>query len=364
MATPSTTTQAYRDAMTQGVKLAREKRYALAADAFAQACAFAPQAASAWRALGDMRFALGDWAGSNQAHLRSVEAPADPRISEARAAVEAAKFDRTYALLSERLAATPTDITALSLMVEVALRTGSAADTLGLLDRVLERAPGFEAAWPQLARVLQHMPPTEAFDTVRRRRAERPDIWGYRPLEAWMLERSGDYEAAHSALVAMLAERPDEPALTVLLGHIQRTLGNTEQAIATYRKAIAIRPDAAEPWWAMSDIKTYRFSDVDLAQVATLAEQSESSTERVFANFALGRVHELAGDYGESFRRYALGNELKRAAGSFDRTTIDLDRAKAADLFTPDFFAARKGWGVRRRIRSSSSACPALARRW
>jgi tetratricopeptide (TPR) repeat protein len=349
LAHPQSIADAFREAVTRGAALAREGNHEAAAAAFAQACDLMPQSASAWRALGDMRFALGDWARSNEAHLRSIECPPDARLAAALAATGEGQFAQAYTLLRERLAATPTDIAALSAMADLALRTGQAADAAGLLDRALERAPGFGRAWLQLATALDQLSAADALTTIQRQRQKRPDIWGYRTLEAGMLERTGDYDGALAMLEAMLAERPDDAGAMLLLGHVLRTLGRTSDAVAAYRRAAALQPASGEAWWALADIKSFRFTGADVEALARLRDQCAAPLDRAHAEFALGRAYELRGDHANAFAHYAEGNQIKRATITHDPAAMNRDLERMSAVFTPEFYAARHGWGCQAR---------------
>jgi hypothetical protein len=62
--------------------------------------------------------------------------------------------------------------------------------------------------------------------------------------------------------------------------------------------------------------------------------------------FALGKALEDAAEYAESFRQYAEGNRLRRAASSYDAAKITGLVQRSRATFTREFFADRAGWGA------------------
>src|SRR6202012_4689923 len=97
------------------------------------------------------------------------------------------------------------------------------------------------------------------------------------------------------------------------IGHAQKTLGQTAQAIESYRRAAELRPDFGDAYWSLANLKTYRFPPGDLARMQNAVEVGGGSlVDRYHLFFAIGKALEDEGRFEESFRYYQLGNELKR----------------------------------------------------
>ncbi|MFN3311813.1 MAG: hypothetical protein ACK40R_08945, partial [Thermomonas sp.] len=83
---------------------------------------------------------------------------------------------------------------------------------------------------------------------------------------------------------------------------------------ADYRAALAVRPDHGVVWFSLANLKTYRFSEEDMARMRAAAAQPDiSEMDLVYLNFALGKAHEDVGAYGDSWRCSAQGAALRRA---------------------------------------------------
>ena len=57
---------------------------------------------------------------------------------------------------------------------------------------------------------------------------------------------------------------PRNSALWKTMGDALKTVGQTEEAVAALRKAIAVRPAYGEAWWTLANFKSVRFSDRDI----------------------------------------------------------------------------------------------------
>lgn len=333
--------------MTAGFAHARARRFREASEAFGQACRLDPRVTQAWCALGDARHAAGDAAGGDAAHMRAVQASAnDPQLAQAAKALAEGRADAAYPILTARLKAEPSNAAALRMMAAIGRRVGRLHEALGMLARAIELAPGFEAAWRDLAEALHMASPAEALAEVDRQLARQPDSLGYRNLRAAMLERNGRFEAALAAFQAILAERPDEAGAWLAAGHLQKTLGRVSEAVAAYRQAAQLRPGSGQPWWALADMKSFRFEAADVAAMtAGLARRDVSPDDRILLEFALGRALETAGDAARSFAHYAEGNRLRRAQVRHDPDELDRERQAAERMFTPALFVERAGAG-------------------
>src|SRR5439155_3983895 len=102
--------------------------------------------------------------------------------------------------------------------------------------------------------------------------------------------------------------------LHLSLGHSLKTRGRRTPAIEAYKLAIAARPKFGDAYWSLANLKTYTFSDAEIAQLeASEADPSTDDLDRYHLCFALGKAHEDRAEHARSFRYYERGNALKRA---------------------------------------------------
>ena len=164
--------------------------------------------------------------------------------------------------------------------------------------------------------------------------------------EADLLGKLGDHDGEIALLRNLTERHPDMASLWISIANAQKTLGRTGDAVATLRHAIAIAPDTGKPWWLLSDFKSFRFTDHDVATMEAMLKHGIPATELVPLHFALAKANEDRGEAQAAFDHYATGNAL-RAATIDPRGAVltpKVDRAIA--LFTGDFLTARAGQGA------------------
>ena len=128
--------------------------------------------------------------------------------------------------------------------------------------------------------------------------------------------------------------------------HTLKTAGRQQEAIDDYRRSISLAPSLGEAYWSLANLKTFRFSDTDVATMRQQLERADLSTEdRFHLHFALGKALEDQSEYAASFDHYKQGNELRRAVIHYDPADNSDQVRRSKSLLTAEFFAARSGFG-------------------
>lgn len=308
----------------------------------------APDHPEAWRALGDQLGLLGDSTGSDAAYARHIKASVrNPRLLEAAAALCEDRLAVAERLLRAFLKAQPTDVTAIRMLAEVGTRLGRLDDAEKLLRRCLQLAPGFAEARHNYAIVLHRQnKPVEAvaeLEVLLRNDSRNPN---YRALKAAALGRIGDYEQAIEIYERLLREYPDQHKAWMSYGHALKTIGRTAEAVAAYRRSIALMPNLGEAYWSLANLKTFRFTaDDKLAMEAQLARGDLEEEDRVHLNFALGKALEDEGAFAAAFCAYERGNALRKRVSRYQAGEITQMVERSTRLFTSGFFSERTGFG-------------------
>ncbi|HEY8122268.1 MAG TPA: sulfotransferase [Myxococcota bacterium] len=331
-----------------GIALGAADRGEAAVAALERAVALEPALPDAWRALADHRSALGDDAGADAAYAQHIKhATRDPRLLEAGAALCENKLPVAEALLRAHLKRKPTDVPAIRMFAEVAARLSRYGDAEKLLTRCLELAPSFAPARMQLAFVLHRAGKSEpALEQTEHLLRSDPRNPAYRNLKAGILTRLGEVEQAAELYAGVLAQYDGHPKVWMSYGHALKSAGRTPEAIVAYRRALALAPQLGEVWFSLSNLKTFRFRDAEVAEMERqLALPGLGLEDRFHLQFALGKAHEDAQRFEASFAHYEQGNALRRGVIHYDPrdTTAHVKRAKA--VFTADFFAECAGAG-------------------
>jgi tetratricopeptide (TPR) repeat protein len=221
-----------------------------------------------------------------------------------------------------------------------------------LLEAVLERAPNYVAARHDYATVLlgRHKYP-QALAELDKLLAVDPANRQYRTLYATATVGLGEHARAVALYQDLLREAPPASPgtadLHLSIAHSLKTLGRGADAIDEYRAAARARADFGDAYWSLANLKTYRFTDAELATMrAAEAGPLTRLIDRCHLCFALGKAHEDRGEYAESWRYYERGNELKRAESRYRPEVIELNTARQKAVCTRDFFGQRLGFGV------------------
>jgi tetratricopeptide (TPR) repeat protein len=316
--------------------------------AFDRASALEPRLSEAWRGLSENLDLLGDSVGAEKALARQLRASTrDPLLMEAATALSDNKLGEAERLLRERLKKDSGDIAAIRMLAETGARLGRYADAEGLLTRCVELAPNFAAARHNLATMLYRQNKNlEALAQIEMLTAKDGRHPGYANLYAAILARMGEYDRAIAVCERMLADYPNQPKGWMSYGHALKTVGRQADSVAAYRRALAQAPTLGEAWWSLANLKTVKFDAADVAAMTeALDAPAISDDDRLHLLYALGKAHEDAGLWDQSFARYAAGAAIRKQQLEYDPEENASDTARTRAVFTPAFLAARAGQG-------------------
>jgi tetratricopeptide (TPR) repeat protein len=286
---------------------------------------------------------------AEQWEMRAIEAAAnDPDLVESAQAIRAERWADAERRLRRYLDERPDDPAALNMLAQVAAQSGALEAAERLLRDSLRLAPGFVAALLKLGEVLLRLQrPKEAaaaYEAVLTRKADHVRA---KAALASVRARIGDYGSAGALYGELLERQPESPGLWMSYGHIMKTTGRLEEAVAAYRRAAAVDPRFGEAWWSLANLKTVQLREDDLAAIeAALASPDLDDKAAVNLHFALGKGLEDQGGFEAAFRHYSDGNRIRRATLGNDPDALTREVDGSVDLFTPSFFAERSGQGA------------------
>lgn len=278
----------------------------------------------------------------------SIEAALrNPNLIAAAVALSENRLEDAEPLLRGHLRDAPTDVAAIRMMAELAVRVGRLKDSEALLRRVLELTPDFGAARANLATLLyQQNRFPEALEHLNAVLAEGGDNPVQQNLKAAALGRIGGYEEALALYQELTARFPDHAKLWMSYGHILKTVGKQAESVAAYRHALAVEPTLGEVWWSLANLKTTSFSDHDVeAMEAALTSASLGTEDEFHLHFALGKAMEEQTDHDAAFAHYAKANALRSAELKYDPQSVSKQVDKIIAQCTPAFLQARAGQG-------------------
>ena len=315
----------------------------------ARAMAMNGGVANGWRALADELTRAGEDDLAGRAYVNHVTASAkDPALIEAAVALNDGRIGVAERQLKSYLTKHPTDVAAIRMLAELAARLGRYRDSEILLVRALELAPDFRAARHNLAIVqLRQGKSLETLQNTEALLKAAPKDPSYRTIHATALVRHGEFDRAIKTYANLLAEHPKQPKAWMSYGHALKTVGKSQDAIGAYQKSIALKPSLGEAWWSLANLKTFRFSDDDIATMEREnAREDISDEDRVHLAFALGKALEDKGDYSRSFAHYDRANTLRQTQIGYDEEEMAGRLAEIGAYFSSAIFAAHAGQGA------------------
>lgn len=307
-----------------------------------------PEHPEAWRVLADHLLATGETEAGDAAYTRHIQCSTrNPNLQRAAAAMIEDDMPVAERLLKTHLSEVPTDVPAIRMLAEVAVRCGRDDDAMKLVERCLELAPSFHAARYNYAVLLhRHNDSESALTEIERLMEVNPNSPSYRNLYAVILSRVGEYERSSSMYKKLLDQYPNNSKVWLSYGHVLKTEGRIDDCIDAYRKSIALNPSFGEAYWSLANLKTFQFADDELSAMgASLAQSDLDVDDRLHFHFSLGKAFEDAQDYEKSFEHYDEANRLYREGNSYD---ADKNTARAHRLkksFSREFFEERAGSG-------------------
>ena len=331
-----------------GVTLAELGQGDEAMQALLTAVKLDPEHPEAWRILADHLMATGDNAAGDVAYARHVQCSTrHPTLQKAAIAMVRNDVPNAERLLKKHLLQVPTDVPAIRMLAEVAMRCGRESDAENLLLRCLELAPSFNAARYNYAALLHRRNDSaKALAEIERLLQVDSRNPSYRNLCAVILGRVGEYERSIKIYSDLLEEYPNNAKVWLSFGHVLKTEGLLADSIDAYRRSIALKPDFGEAYWSLANLKTFRFSEADLWEMESRLSVPElADNDRLHFHFALGKAFEDNADYAWSFEHYAAGNEIYRASSGYNPELNSIRVSRLKQNFNRAFFAERAGMG-------------------
>jgi tetratricopeptide (TPR) repeat protein len=320
--------------------------------AFLQAVKLDPSLSDAWREVSAQYVREGDTLNTDRAYREYARLARDPpELIDAYVAFGDGRVDAAAAMVQKRLHQVPDDVAALQMMAKLANRRFERIEAEAWLNECLRLAPGNSSAREELARLLNAQERVaEALPLIDRLLALEPENVGYNLLKAQSLRMVGRLQEAMT-LTQRLVEREATPDGWLMLGYIHRELGQQSQAIDCYRKALTLQPGFSEAYWALANLKTFRFSDAEVdsmrAELAKFPERIGGVGDpRTIMEFALGKALEDRKNYADSFQHYLRGNARQRAIVDYDAKATDHFVRRSKGVFTLEFFGSRADFGA------------------
>jgi len=319
--------------------------------AYLRAVQLNPALHASWKALEVLYRSAGQAAEARTAahHVASL-AKLPPEVVTATSMLAEGDTFAAERLIRQFLLTRPDHVEGMRLLAQIGVKLDVLDDAEFLLESVLAFAPDHHIARYEYTVVLsKRHRHAQALTEARRLIEIDPTNRAYRTIEATASTGLGDHERAVQIYRELSAEAPQTADLHLSIAHALKTLGRQQEAVASYRTAAAVRPNYGDAYWSLANLKTYRFTDDELARMrAGEVADATPLVDRYHLCFALGKALEDRGEYAASFEHYERGNALKKAECRYKPGLIERNARLQAAVCTREFFESRRGVGCDR----------------
>lgn len=318
--------------------------------AFRRAVSLSPALPASWGMLEGLYRLCGQRAEAAQAAAqvaRLREVP--PEVVTATTLLCDGELARAEALVRAFLIRHGHHVEAMRLLAQIGVESEVLDDAQVLLEAALELAPDHHAARLEYAEVLlkRHLY-LEAEKQLESLLAVDSLSRSYRTLHAMTQVGLGRHERAIELYRELLDGSSHPEELHLSIGHLLKTQGFTDAAVAAYCLAASTRPGYGDAYWSLSNLKTYEFTGEEIERMASAeSAPSVSAIDRYQLCFALGKAFEDRADYERSFEYYRRGNALKRAESGYRPELIERNTREQIEVCTAALFARHRESGAR-----------------
>jgi len=297
---------------------------------------------ASWNTLKTLYRMTGRQADAERAdkHVRMLAELPDPIVT-AFSMYSDGEIEQAENLVRHYLTTHGNHVEAMRLLAKIGIDLDVADDAEFLLSTILQMTPHHHVARYEYVIVLikQHKH-HQALQEIERLLALDPTDQAFRITHATIRAGLGDYDTAIPLFRGLIEEAPQLADLPLSLGHAQKTLGKQGDAIASYRRAVTVRPNFGEAYWSLANLKTYRFDDQDIERMRTEEAKPRVRLEdRFHLCFALGKALEDRGAYADSFTYYERGNALKKSQCRYRPEPIERNAKLQREICTEELFA-------------------------
>ena len=307
-----------------------------------------PEQADAYR---DLSMAYKTLGRMNEAYeVLEASFKLDPNHSELVLAVQhqrANEFGKAENICQEILRKDPDNVNATRLLGVLAVELGNQKLAVQMLRNTVKLEPRFFGAYIDLARELMEIDELEECHEVLQTALKlQPELALPYSMMGYLHSKAGRFEEAAEAFKVALEKQADHGASLAGLGHSLKTIGRQEEAVDTYRNCIKAFPAFGDAYWALANLKTYRFRDDEIAMMENRVDDANLDTEaRANFNYSLGKAYEDRGDYDQAFERYERGAKLRRSNENDDPVRPEAPHDEIIETITPEVLQQNKDYG-------------------
>jgi len=316
--------------------------------AFQHATRLNPALLASWKGQLALLVKQGNHAAANQIRPQLERVGQLPRpLLAVMDLVSQGKLIRAEDLCRQFLQKAPKNIEGMRLLADIGVKLGVLDDAEFLLESAVLFAPEHAQARIDYIEVLRKRQRFEtALAEAGKLLATNPTNSQFQSVYAIVCMQTGDYEKALEFFDRILEVVPSDPGTLTSKGHALKTIGKSDEAIESYRLAMAHHPEYGEAYFSLANLKTYSFSDSEIEMMQGQEDRSlNTPLNRVYIKFSLGKAYEDRKDFDQAFQYYEAGNQLKKAESRYDADQITEEFELQKKILVPALFEAFAGSG-------------------
>lgn len=300
--------------MLLGHSLNKQEKSQEAIKYFKQTVKLEPRHSEVWHILGNLLMAKGEKAEGLECFKKSINYdPFQGEIRKIRIAINERNIQLATQICLQVLDRHNDHPQALMSMIEIATLAGAYEDARSMLRQGLAHSPYNIIFWFKLVETLAALGEHhERIKAAQKTFELEPELVQTSALLGDALAKAGLYDRALEAYAHGLEIDGNDANTLLQYGHMLKTLGRREECERAYRKSLKLQGFDGAAYWAMADLKDFKFSDHDLKEMkAILKGESASAAQASQAGFAIAKAYEDMEEFDTAFEYYATANSLK-----------------------------------------------------
>jgi len=285
--------------------------------AYQKALQIQPRFYRGWISLSKLEYQLGNYNHALKA-LENAERcdPLAQDFSQVQQAIGAKDFNHANDLAKNMLDKAPGHPRAVFTIAHIYAAQGAQEERAEILKQGLEISPANLSLRHMLMGALEDSGQIEeAIETARHIveiQESFPSLW---MLMGICLRYGLNQEARDVAIRAEQYCANDNAKMSevnLVRGQALRILGRRDESVEALRACIANEPQNSDGWWALADMKNFKFSSAERMKLETLVDSPQKDdNHKSMTAFALAKSMEVEGDLNSAMPYYIRANELR-----------------------------------------------------
>lgn len=302
-----------------------ERRAEKAIAAFEAAVGADPAMLPSWRALVTLFEQSGDQEKlANAQHQVGQLEKLAPQLHAVKSQLNRGKLEAADEICRAYLQQNKTDVEAMRLLAAIAVEVKILDDAEFILESALEFSPDHIGVRFDYSNVLLKRQKFGAAHKIAQALCQiKPDDVQFRSLLASTTTGVGETAKGIKLYEQLIDDVEDMQQCYLLLGHAQKTQGDIDAAVVSYKKLYQYQPDFGDAFWSLANTKTYSFTDAEIAHIEDYrARDTTADIDKVHFNFALGKALEDRKDFDAAFKAYEEGNQVNKVLLKYQSSEI------------------------------------------